>query len=357
LSDTGDALDSRQIARWLAVFLPVMIVTVSLLGLSLSRLTPDDGKSLVNVGQVMNGEQLSQGIVAEMEEQLDAHPRQLVVLGSSYAYTNIDPAALAHNTELKPLDIAVFSIPNSVSSHWYAVMEHRMYDRGHAVPFVFIVSSLRSLLVSQPYSPASYGNLKVHLTDQEPVLDRYVRRAPKAVEHLKEQRMALRDLVGRGLATWTAPLYGSGQHEARTSLQRVFHDSKLDHSTHKPLLLTDTTRDLLLAKATDDFPAPEDSLLPELARLAEAHGTRIVFVRTPMAPRTPVARQDLVAPGTEERVRRILERHGHLYIDAWTDPPKGLAFRDLKHMTPKSATRFTRHIASEVSKVAAEANP
>ncbi len=353
MSAPSDTLSEAQIARWLAVFLPAMVVALAGVGLWMSRLTPDDGKSLINVGQVMNGEQLSQSIVDEIEEQLDAHPRQLLVLGSSYAHTNIDPGALARGTELAREDVAVFSIPNSVSSHWYAVLDHRVYDRGHDVPNVLIVSSLRSLLVSQPYSPASYGNLKVHLEDKEPVLDRYVHRAPEAIEHLREQRMALRDRISRDLATWTAPLYGGGRHEARVSLQRVFHDSKLDHSTHKPLLLTDTTRDLLLSKTSDDFPAPDDSLLPELARLAARHGTRLVFVRTPMAPRTPVARQDLVAPGTEARVRQILEAHGHLYIDTWVDPPKGLAFQDLKHMTPKSAVRFTRHIVAKV----AEATP
>jgi hypothetical protein len=349
LHGLGSLLRSQRVrAAVLAVLLPLAVLTVALLVLHGGPVSAEQADALARAAQVMNGQRLQQSVVSRMGHDLDTQQPEVLVLGSSYAHTNLDHRTLARRIGQPTSKVVVFSVPNSVASHWYAILEHRVFEQGHRPPIVLVVTSLRSMLVSQPYTPASHSSLTVHMEEHEPVLDRYVRRADSSLEHLRERRVALRDAVVSGLGLSSARLLFGGAEASRTALQRVFHDSHLDHGQHRPLLVTDVGRNAEHGNVVDDLPHPDASLLPELARLAAEHGTQLVFVRTPMAPRTPAARQDLVAPGTAERVEQILGEHGHLYVDLWEDPLDELQFHDLKHMQPESAIRFTQEVVDRV---------
>lgn len=312
---------------------------------------------LDRAGRVLNGETLLQSVVVHMEEELATFEPEVLVLGASYAHTNVNPTQLARGLGIDPTEVVVFSVPNSVSSHWYAILKNRVYARGHRPRLVLVVGSLRGLLVYEPYSDAAVRNLAIQLEPEEPVLDRFLPRSYGFWADVDRNRPLLRDHTLALLRDRSVGLFvddGEDAHATEQALGRVFHDSNLDHGRHRSALPVLEVRGGLGTGVSIPIPPPEASLIPELLDLTGRYGTAVAFVRTPMAPRTPLTRRDTVPEGSEVEVAVQFEARGNLFLDLSEEPMSGALFQDLKHLTPAGARKLTRVMLEELAPFAAD---
>ena len=310
---------------------PLLLIPV-VLGLVWSFEPPArDGAVEVEVGTVVNGERAESTLVAEIERRLDESEPSVLVLGNSYALTNVVPERIARGLGIRVEEVLVLAVPNTVSSHWYAILKNRVYARGHRPDLVLIVGSMQSMLLAEPYSEASYVKLMEQLEDSEPVLERYIDRQDQRLTDWRVHRVGTRDWLLRSVRdTALAGVFGLSARDTEASMHRTFHLSRVATDGRAADFLLD--EDLLLD--------PEHSLVPELCKLADGYGSKLVLLRSPVAPRTPSARRDPVPEGFEQR----MERDGHLFLDMIGYNMRGSMFKNLTHMTRKGAKRFTTSV-------------
>ena len=128
------------------------------------------------------------------------------------------------------------------------------------------------------------------------------------------------------------PLHGAVQREV------FFHHARAEEGSESepdPAILTD----------------PEQSLLPELLWMASAHGTRLVFLRTPEAPRIASDRKEPLAPREVWAVGDLIERNGHTWLDHYHADLPNRYFANARHMTEEGAAAFTRQVGPELRAV------
>ncbi|MEZ4239444.1 MAG: hypothetical protein R3F59_25460 [Myxococcota bacterium] len=343
-----------------AIVLPVLIVVATLAGLESFR-TFADKREDRNAGKVINGRVVEGGVERVMERKLRNEP-EIVILGNSLSNTDLQPPLLARGLGLKPLKVQKFSIPNSMGAHWYLILKNRVYAEGHHPKIVIILSDLQSLLALAPRSEASYLNLAVHFTDDEPVLDQLLGTRNFYMERVRENRGKLRE---KALTTarnamvdlffrHTAP---SSKNDKKTenALSRVFDASKTDMRLHNnviPIFNTRSNRDLLPFDP-NELPEPDSSFMPHIAELVQSNGGHLVFLRPPMSPQLPPEFGDVVPEASEERVPAVLARYGASFFDLRTllvsSPGEPHAerymdathFENVDHMNHEGSRRFT----------------
>ncbi len=338
----GRRLGRRRLAApVLAVAAPAFVLGVGLYSVAhFSLVADDDGlEELAHAGRVLNGERIDGSTVQAIEAALRAFEPEVLVLGNSTAHSNVDVDALAEALDVSPDRMLTVSMPNSVASHWYAVLANRVFANGHQPKVVVVVGSLRSALLSEPYSTASRQSLLVHMEPEEPILDRHVHRGLPALEALQWRRAQLRSqlLVG---ARDLAVTYVFGDSSAEPAMAKVFHHSRLSGSAS----VADGAAEVqyTAAEIARALLAPEDSLLPAMADLASTNGSTLVVVRPPMAPRTPDARRDVTLAGVPDRVSQTLASRGHRFVDLGDHWMPGRMYDNLVHMSEAGAVRFTR---------------
>lgn len=308
----------------------------------------EDQRLMGNAGRVLNGRITQMGVVAEMDLLLAAHEPRLLILGNSLANTNLDTSRMAEGLGVAENKILTLSVPNSVSSHWYAILEHRVYEANYQPGVVLIVAGLQSLLMVEPYSEASYEDLMIQLDSHEPVLGRFIDLEHPELRTLMRNRVLVRDLAMNTIRDNAVGLFFAGGSAANSdAMNRLFSDENIDmgrHLTATPAAGGENMDD----GSVEGLPTAAESLVEDLARLAQQNGSTLVFVRPPMKPWTPEDRKDLVSAKAEEEIDAILARYGHAYLDM-TDvrlPPR--AFKNLRHYSPEGAQIFTDAVVEEI---------
>ncbi|HHO52270.1 MAG TPA: hypothetical protein ENK18_15695 [Deltaproteobacteria bacterium] len=336
------------LARALAILLPVYVFVASARLIlspppSLDKVTATE---LENAGRILNGTVYDHSAVRQMNLELQRARPRVLILGNSLAMTNIEPKVVARQLGLKPHKVVVFSVPNAVGSHLYAILENRVFDKGFDVELVIIMSSLRSLLIVEPYSEASRQNLLVQLDPEEPVLDRYIERERSWLETWDHQRLLWRQAGLDGLRNASVAATLGGNAEA--SMGRVFHYTNLEDLVpegHSPIVDVRGAGDELAAV---DLPTPGASLLPELARLANDNDAKLLVIRSPASPQTPPERSDWVPEGTSEATAALLADAGHRFLDMYGHEMPADQFENLRHMTLGGSYHFTHAIADDL---------
>ncbi len=305
--------------------------------------TTGEKRELKNAGRVMNGRSLKRGVVDAMETTLERTQPEVLILGNSTANTNIVPAVIARELGIKPKKVVTLSVPNSVGSHWYAILKNRVYANGHQPRLVVVVSPLVAMLLSEPFSEASYLNLYAQMGEEELVLDEHVSRPNPTWAKIRENRGVLREASLNSIRDAAVGLFFGGEDvgaETDAAMDRLFSDDKVDHARHVnalPVAHYEVTVDPSIALTTDA------SMLAQLAEIATEHGSKLVFLRTPMAPSTPPEKEiDLPVPeGTEADVTALLEDAGHLFVDMETFPVLDAHFNNVGHMNNHGANQIS----------------
>jgi hypothetical protein len=307
----------------------------------------EDQRVMGNAGRVLNGKITRFGVVAEMESLLAMQQPAVLVLGNSYANTNIVPEKLAKGLAIPESKVLTLSVPNSVSSHWYAILEHRVYEDGYQVPVVMVVAGLQSLLCVEPYAESSYEDLMIQLDHDEPVLGRYIDLEHPEIRTLLRNRVLVRDLAMNTIRDTSVSMFFPGGSSATSdAMNRLFSDENIDmarHNSAQPNLASESDD-----SSVEGLPTAEESLVEALAQLTQANGTVLVFVRPPMKAWTPEDRRDVVTQRTEEEVKAILARYGHVYLDMTEIQLPRRAYKNMRHLSPEGAEMFTDAILEEI---------
>jgi hypothetical protein len=318
----------------------------------------DDANATRNAGRILNSRVIDQGVVTAMEAMLERRQPEVLIIGPSYANTDVKPELIAARLGVPRDKVLLLSVPNSVGSHWYAVLKNRVYANGHAPKLVVVVSGLQSMLLNTPLTESSFVNLGVHLTDEpDPEIQKRVKRtADMQVAHLREQRGKLRESVFDALrfrpatALVSSP---SGQRvtvaEVRGALARVFDDDNVDmklHSASMPFVEADRLDDRAYTPAM--LPPPEESFIPVITDLVEAHGGRTVWVRPPMSPHIPDHLDDVVLPGVQEATQQLLAPMAGDLVDMRGLPMTAAMFKNEDHMNEEGSRRFSEALAKSL---------
>lgn len=308
-------------------------------------------RELDNAGRVLNGRRLELDTASTMEADLARHRPEVIVLGNSYANANLDTKLVAEALGLPPRKVRMLSVPNSIGPHWYAILKNRVYANGHRPRIVILVAGLQSMLLTDPYSEASYTNLWVQLEPEEPVLDRVVPRSSAWLHQLQARRGMIRDaalVTVRDAAISLVYPSEFARQETDAAMNRVFHASNIDMDRYTHAMPVREYYDRVSVGSPEDVPSPEDSMLRAIGELAADHGTQLIFVRSPMAPRTPPIEEDTVLPGVELATWELITATGHTYVDLSTLPVPDALFENPGHMTEEGARHFTRVLTSLV---------
>jgi hypothetical protein len=307
----------------------------------------EDQRQMGNAGRVLNGKITPLGVVAEMESLLAMQRPSVLILGNSYANTNLVPDHLAQGLGVPKNKVLTMSVPNSVSSHWYAILEHRVYEDGYDIPLVIVVAGIQSMLCFEPYSESSYEDLMVQLDSDEPVLRQFIDLDHPELRTVLRNRVQVRDLVMNTVRdTAVSAFFGGGSQATTDAMTRLFSDENLDMARHNAVQpsLADETDD----SSVEGLPTADESLVEELAQLAQRNGTTLVFVRPPMKAWTPEDRRDTVTERTEEEVQAILARYGHVYLDMTEIQLPRRAYKNMRHLSPEGAELFTDAVLEEI---------
>lgn len=332
---------------WLAVAGPLVVLGVALaavMAVDPARLPLIGDRSAhrerARAGHVMNGITFYTDVAEQLERDLKEYEPRVLIIGNSLANSNLDERVVARQLGIRPLSVGVVSVPNAISSHWYAILENRVFGANHHPELVIVVSSLQAMLVVEPYSDASRQALTVHLRDHEEVLDAYVDRGPVWLERWERQRQLWRQASLDGLRDGAVGLVFPGDGGAEAAMQRLFRDANLRDDP-----AADPGADPLAAAAL--LPV-ERSLFGPLTTLATDNGATIVFVRPPVAPRAPRDLRDTVPDGTAEAAAALVRSRGHVFLDEIHRRLPPGSFDNPRHMSEDGAAAFTKAIGPDL---------
>lgn len=334
----------------LAVLGPLLVLALSFRWL-VDWHDEEDATAARNAGRIFNAKVLDDSDTAAAMDRLLAnrHP-DVIVLGPSYANTDIRPDVLAARLGVPRDTIGMLSVPNSVGAHWYAVLKYRVFEAGYHPKLIVVVSGLQSMLLTTPLSESSFVNLEVQLpASGDPVIDARVDH-PSSLwwAMLREQRGKVRGALFDGLRDGpVTALLPVNRGQVRAALNRVFDDSRIDmrlHGASTPVV--EATRGAERYYTADLLPAPEDSFLADVTRLVGDHGARIVWVRPPMSPHIPDELDDVVLPGVQERAISVVEGAGGAFVDMRAVPMTTAMFKNEDHMNAEGSRRFTEALAN-----------
>ncbi len=345
-----------MIPRLLAVVAPVLVIALGLLG-TWNHVDAEEARELENAGKTFNHKVADDAASAQMDRMLAHQQPWVLVLGPSYANTDSDPKLLAERLGIPASKVLVIAVPNSVGPHWLAVLKHRVYANGHRPELVVMLSGLQSMLLHTPLTDASMLALLDLLPPEgDPEVTHRVKRSwdlqlGRLLEKRGQVRNAMfgwvRDLPPYLLIRSDDPeAAGFLPEETRASLDRVLADSEMDlalaRQGHAILAVDREER----AYTPSQLPAPEDSYLQDITRMARANGSRIVWVRPPMSPFIPEQLDDVAPPGVQERAVALVEAAGGRFVDMRGLPMSMEMFKNEDHMNAQGGRRFTAALAS-----------
>jgi len=360
---------SRILAALLALAGPALVFGSSY-QLLMSWEDADDVNASRNAGRILNSRVIDQGVVVAMEAMLERRQPEVLIIGPSYANTDVRPDLIAARLGIPRDKVLLLSVPNSVGAHWYALLKNRVYANGHEPKLVVVVSGLQSMLLNTPLTESSFVNLGVHLSDEpDPEIQKRVKRTGDMhVAHMREQRGKLRESVFDALRFRPATSLVRNEQgrrlsvvEVRGALARVFDDANVDmhlHNASMPIVEADRLDDR--GYTPDMLPPPEDSFVPVITDLVESHGGRTVWVRPPMSPHIADNLDDVVLPGVQEATQQLLVHRSGDYVDMRALPMTAAMFKNEDHMNEEGSRRFSEALSrslQELDALAPKARP
>lgn len=281
---------------------------------------------------------------AEMDAQLQRHPPSVVVIGNSKAGSDIDGAALAEALD-QPEPAAQLVVYGSGAPAWYALLEQRIYGGGYSPRLVVIYGQLASMLHGAEIADSERRAIEAVVTGPSEVLDRRVLRrdaAGRARDRATDLREGL--LSGARDAGFGLFFPTMSAADGRAALDELFTTAAQRTTSETRVVPVAEARPEAMQASAED---PAAGFLPEIVRLAYAHGARVVFVRAPVG--GTARAKDEVPPEVEGRLYALVNAMGASWIDLHElQLPPG-AFRDDLHMTRVGAAPLTAALADRLA--------
>lgn len=277
----------------------------------------------------------------------------VVVVGASYAYADINPTILGKALSATGTPAAIVSIGAANAPVWYALLKERVYGNGLRPALVVLPVGLASALATR--LPAAQAE---RLAEQMPVPDdvvmarSYGSRVPAHLQRLIDRRGSLRDPILDTFRTAFPRLFfGADELAVRAAGTDQFGEQ---HAVAGARLLPVVEEAGPLLDAADiGVTDPEESYLADIADLVQDNGGRLAIVLPPLAPNRNAGLH--LAPAVEARVVEWANGRAIGWLDRRDLGWDSLHFSDDLHMKPAAAAEFTTEIASALLALGARA--
>jgi hypothetical protein len=294
--------------------------------------------------------------VAQMNEAARAGPADVVLVGPSFARTDVDTAALgaalAPASGGKRLRVVRFAQNLASAPAWYAILKERVYGNGLSPRLVLLVATPDYLLEVRP--PASrMAGLEQHFAEPDAVLRArtWNTRWPAAVQRALDQRSVLRDPVVAWFRDGLVNLCfgdGGGADLAAAAGESLFGQ---EHAGSNTRLLPAVEAAAESGDATSRAPSAAESYLPDVAALVAAGGGRLVVVLPPVA---ALKAADHAVPAEAERdIVETANALGVGLVDLRAMALTDLDYTDGYHMRPEARRVFTAELAAQLVTIGA----
>ena len=214
-------------------------------------------------------------VASELVQEQDAALRErlpeVVVLGSSWAATNMDAKELAKGLKIPEMKVVTLAQKASQPPVWYAMAKYRLYGSEARPKLIVVVTSLPLLMTN---TPRSLSELEQHFATPDEVLLRKVwgEDGSPWLTQLLDRRGRLRDSLRDGFRGLSVGLFlqaGAGQDLGELQSQashRVFEKvaGTGDATLHRLLPVVEEEAQTTASGATQAVTAA-DSYLGDLA--------------------------------------------------------------------------------------------
>jgi len=257
------------------------------------------------------------------QQYLELHKPALVLIGDSQLYLGVDPEQLSRNLGVETYQIAV---PGSGSAVWYLLMKNSLAESMH-VPELVVITFRDTLLTLPGYRVTGryFDLVDDYARKTEPVLlERAYLNQLNGLETAAERyvplfsaRREIREGLDRDVRYGLPRLAGCDEACVDDGIEAVFGRERLDPAALSSAV--DAAQQSMFTPEAFDFDGQvERSLLPEIIRIADERGIRLVFVRL----------KTLIYPtlATEPPAMRMYMRALEAYLAA-----RGAEFLDFSH--------------------------
>ena len=287
---------------------------------------------------------------------LEERQPQIVVLGDSTLELGLDTEALAEQTGKSVYKVA---IPGSASALWYLILKNNIAESTYKPEYVLIV--FRDTILTAP-------GYRVHGSYFE-LVDEYARRneplfiqrsfvnlmnpLERAAEKyfpLYVTRTQIRNRIDAGIRYLLPPIFGCDKNCVDYSLGELFAGADLE-----PQALVDAVgaaESYLYTPERLDFASQVgDSYLPEMIRIAQENGIKLVFVRIKVETADSASASRLA--NYLESLRAYLKKEQGAYLLDFGDDPRFThdLFRDSIHLTEQGKILFTQLVAEGLKEI------
>ena len=225
--------------------------------------------------------------VAEMNATATRAPAEVVMVGPSFARTDIDGpalgAALAASTPGHPLRVARFAQNLASAPAWYAILKERVYGNGLEPRLVLLVATTDYLLEVHPPASRMVG-LEQHFAEPDEVLRArtWNSRLPATLQRALDRRRVLRDPVVSAFRDPLVEMFFGGKNGAELAAEAGVEVFGQEHGGGTRRLLPGVEAQAA-EEASEGEVRAADSYLPDIAALVAQHGGRLVVVLPPVA--------------------------------------------------------------------------
>jgi hypothetical protein len=234
----------------------------------------------------------------EFDRELAKARPEVIVMGSSLANRGIDLDVLAREVNVPADRLLVMQLPHSSLAHWYAMLKNRVFANGYRPKVVVVVGAMTTMLNhDQLKFQPNVERLIEQLSPDEPEIARKVFKVDDVGEfrelyaRARASRYRERLLLGVRDSLLTVFFTEHGKPgEARKLADKineeVFSNANMDYELHNNQatgLGSSSTPPLVLAE-DEPFELRRDGMLDVFQELAEAHETKVVYVRYPFPP-------------------------------------------------------------------------
>ena len=289
--------------------------------------------------------------VREFDALARAKPADLVIVGPSFARTDLDPDALGRALARPPLRTTRFAQNLASAPMWYALLKERVYGNGLRPRAVVLVATLDYLLTVRPRA-AHMAGLEEHFAEPDAVVRArtWNTRWPAPLQRALDHRGQLRDpLVAWfrdapvGWAFADAEADGAALVEAAG--QALFGGDRTAKTQVRLLPVVEEEADG--GPADGMVPDATASYLPDIAALVAANGGRLAIVLPPVAP--SVAAEHAVSSSQERSVVALANALGVGLVDLRRVPLTEFDYTDGYHMRPETRKAFTQQVADALT--------
>ncbi len=295
--------------------------------------------------------------VVAMNKEAAAGPADIVVVGPSFARTDLDVAALgaalAPANQTRPLRVARFAQNIASAPTWYAILKERVYGNGLRPRLVLLFATADYLLEVRP-PPSRRAGLEQHFAEPDEVIRALTwnTHLPAPLQRALDQRQLLRDpAVALFRDTLVNGAFGGDDEGGDLAAEAGVAVFGQEHGGGTSRLLPVVEAREAAEEEEGLAASGAESYLPPIAAMVAKAGGRLVVVLPPVGPAE--AAGHAVPAAVERDIVETTNALGVGLLDLRGLNLSDLDYPDGYHMRPEARQAFTQELAAALVKLGA----